>query len=720
MSESARISCTSRIDRVTLYARGAVVTRVVTLPDELPAAPCTLEVLAGKPLFDPRSLRASVEGGRSVLAIEARESVARSAIELGPVTQQIEHVRREIAALQERKARWSERQSGLSSVIPDPKLRPRAAELDPLLRVRDAIAVSALCESLVESAHREIESCESAERALQEELAALQLRLSQASSQHESADRPTSFFLQIAAREREADALRSLVIEYVVDAARWWPAYKVRLSEGAKVARWTLDAYVVQSSGEDWSDAVLSLSTADLIRDVRLPSLPSLRLGRAQPAKRAYRPAPKGLDELFAGFDHAQLPTAAPVSAPAMPEPARLLAPPPPQAPRAYSASAAPIAKMDVDDVLALEDGEAADGIEELHASEAAPSDMPTSVGYAAPRGAVEQLKKSAPIAGPAAAPMMMASVGAPAPQARGGGGAARQASAPKQSFARESAEIDPDEQWLDYDGLFMTDGTQARSHRGRLQPASSDRHAAARAQVRDAVNSRGNPTGTVDPLLARGLFDHTYEGALRVDVRADGAVHRVAVLQGEGHSRPKFRVVAKEAQEVYREAEVQNPFEAPLLLGPAEVFVDDALIARSAVSPCDRGGTIALGLGLEERIRVARNAKVHESSAGLLGGSTQIDHTVSIELSSSMGEAVVVEVIDRVPTARKGDEVEASLQSSRPKAQPYTQDERGAHIEGGLKWAVELAPGAKSAIEFAYRITLSSKLEVEGGNRRD
>lgn len=702
MAESNKILCASRIDRVTLYARGAVVTRVVTVPEALPSGPCTLEVLAGRPLFDPRSLRASADGGRSVLAIEARESEAQTAVELGPLTHEIERVGRELAALRERKARWSERQSGLSSLSPDPRLRARSGTQDPLARVRDVLAVSSLAESLLEAAHDELEACERDERALQDELAALNLRLAQSSSQSESAERTTSFYLQMAPRTSDADALRSLAIEYVVDAARWWPAYKVRLSEGAKVARWTLDAYVVQSSGEDWGDALLSLSTADLIRDVRLPSLPSLRLGRAQPAKRAFRPAPKGLDELFVGFDQAQTHGPPSTAAPPPPEPAKPIAQPPPvQAARAYGAASAPSAKMD--ELLAVEDEESgADAPAELDA-------------HVTRSGAMEMLKKSAPMA----APMMMASVGAPAPQSRGGGGA-RLAAPPKQSFALDSGEIDPDEQWLDYDGLVMADGASARASRGRLQPVGGDRHAAARARVRDAVHQQSNPSGTVDPLHARGLFDHTYEGALRVDVRADGVVHRVGVLQGEGHSRPRFRVVAKEAQAVYREAEVQNPFDAPLLLGPAEVFLDDALIARSAVSPCDRGATIALGLGLEERVRVARNAKVHESSAGLLGGSTQIDHAVSIELSSAMGEAVVIEVIDRVPTARRGDEIEVALQSSRPKAQAYTQDERGAHIEGGLKWVVELAPGAKSAIEFAYRITLSSKLEIEGGNRRD
>jgi hypothetical protein len=44
MNDDKRVLCKSRIDRVTVYARGAVVVRAVELPADLDPAPRTLEI----------------------------------------------------------------------------------------------------------------------------------------------------------------------------------------------------------------------------------------------------------------------------------------------------------------------------------------------------------------------------------------------------------------------------------------------------------------------------------------------------------------------------------------------------------------------------------------------------------------------------------------------------------------------------------------------------
>src|SRR5262249_35906806 len=126
-------------------------------------------------------------------------------------------------------------------------------------------------------------------------------------------------------------AVESLTLSYQVPAARWWPVYTLRLWDGGSRAEWWLEALVAQRTGEDWRDVKLALSTADLIHDARLPELPSLRLGRKQPpAKKAYRPAPEGLDQMFAAYDRA----CAPVSSRDFGRDITRAAPPPPAAPQ--------------------------------------------------------------------------------------------------------------------------------------------------------------------------------------------------------------------------------------------------------------------------------------------------------------------------------------------------------------------------------------------------
>lgn len=698
MSDDKRVVCKSRIERVTVYARGAVVVRAVELPADLGPAPRVLEIDVGRPAFDPRSLRAIARGPRAVLAVDARprNQDHRASPDQSALDREVERVERELESVRARLQRLAERRSALASLWPDPKLEPRRADEDGGARVRDALAASATIDAMLDEVHTQLRDEERRESLVLRALEVARVARDHASSARDPRGVEPTTVVLVQLADGESGALEGLEVEYVVDAARWWPAYKVRLSDSAKHAHWTLDAYIAQASGEDWSDALVSLSTADLVRDARLPTLPTLRIGRAQPKQRAFRPPPQGLDELFAGYDGH--------SGREPPSPSK------PEPPKPPSESASAITGM-YDIVTRDEEegssGEAADALMPVEQQAQAP---------AAPYFAAEFAKEKKSDAGVARG-------------AIGGGRASSRARpaadepAPTDATPATQGESDPDDDWLEYDGLELDDPSQGNARRGKLGFATSardERLAKERAVGRSAIERLAAPSGTVDPRAARLAFDHQYEGVSRVEVLADGALHRVSIAQAEGHSKPRFRAVPKEEPAVYREAEVQNPFASPLLAGPAEVFSDDALVARTNVAAVDRGGSIALGLGVEERIRIARNAKVLESSTGLLGGSTQVDHSISIELSSSLGEPVVVDVIDRVPVAKRDSEIEVTVLSSKPKAIAYAQADRGVPVDGVARWAVELAPGAKATIEFAYRIVLSSKLELVGGNRRD
>ena len=226
-------------------------------------------------------------------------------------------------------------------------------------------------------------------------------------------------------------------------------------------------------------------------------------------------------------------------------------------------------------------------------------------------------------------------------------------------------------------------------------------------------------PPLTHDPLEARGRFDHRYDAEAAADVPASGRPHRVGVASAEGPSTPRFVAVPREVAEVFREAEIQNPFGAPLLSGPVDVFLDGALLTTAPLSFVDRAGWIRLGLGVEERLRVARNARVEEGTAGLLGGSAVVDHAITVDLASSLGRKVTVEVLERVPVSDDKD-VEVKTTYARPDPERYTQADRGPPLRKGLRFAVDVPAGGKAKVELGYRVTLPSKNEIVGGNRRE
>jgi hypothetical protein len=717
------IECQSRIERVVLYARGAVVSRALLLPDELPEGPVELRVPRVSALAEAGSLRAQVDGEREVISIRAELCVPAGAARPGRLFEAVRAKRFERERLEAERAQLAALRAALAGATLDPRLsrwasRPKAAE-----RFADALALGELIAGELARLDRAQLELDLALEETQRALAALELDAAQGSTAELAGEqRP---HLEVALRlgparsEERGEArasLRAIAIDYVVGAARWWPAYSARFSAAATKVRFAIEAFVAQASGEDWSGVAIALSTADLAQDLRLPELRSLRIGRAQPpVRKGYRPPPVGLDAMFEGYDRCAFVPAPPPSAPpkadigalldatleqakgmapplaAMPFGAPPGGPPPPRPgpimPQSVTRSkaavmppmqhaAAPSAPRSV---------VAADDTQEM-----------TRAGSArrpAPEGAVRQRLESL-----AEAPF----------QGEGAGGAVMQEAMPPE----------PGEAFLDFDALTLPDPAD-RARRGRLAPA--DRRAGLReiAAARAAIEALAGPRDASDPLEIRGRFDHRYDAEGLADVASNGQAQRVSISAAEAESRPRFVTAPREAAEVYREAELHNPFSSPLLSGPVEVFFEGALLTTGTLRTVDRKGVIRLGLGVEERLRVARNVRAEEGSAGLLGGSTTMDHNVTIELSSSLGQKVTVVVLDRVPVSDEKD-VDVKVLHQRPEAVPYTQAERGEPLRRGLSWSIELAPGGKQRIDLGYRLTFPSKHEIIGGNRRE
>jgi uncharacterized protein (TIGR02231 family) len=282
----------------------------------------------------------------------------------------------------------------------------------------------------------------------------------------------------------------------------------------------------------------------------------------------------------------------------------------------------------------------------------------------------------------------------------------------------QDPAEVEPASGWLDFDALALAGPEDAR-RRGKLARTSGDALARARAHANARVEQLSPGPLLRDVLQSRGQFDHRYDAAAPVDVPADGVPHRAALASAQSRPTLRLRTVPREAAEVYREAVLTNPFEGPLLAGPVDVYVEGSLLATTSIDRIDKGGTLVVGMGVEQRIRVARNARVDEGSAGLLGGSTAVLHSIAIDLASSLGREVTVEVIDRVPVT-DDRELEIERLEGKPRPDAYEQAERGRPVRGGLIWKVPLAAGGKASVEHRYRVLLKSRDEVVGGNRRE
>ncbi|WP_335979062.1 DUF4139 domain-containing protein [Streptomyces sp. CA2R106] len=727
----------SELTAVVVYARGAVCTRRATValpvpggaPGDAPGDPSghvsgspsaggTVQVRVGglPPTLNAGSLRGSVRSGPPGLRVADVRVDVTATLRRG---EQAPGLRLDLEDAEDRLARLRDRRDRLAAEIgevagfraePPPQRRgdpPRWAPVESIL------ALAGFVDTRLAALHTRLRTTEDELAQAEHDADVLRHRIDEASgalptdrvepSAHAvvtlvadgaapGAEVPDAPGGQGPAWPEQGPAEAELELEYHVPGATWTPSYQLRLDGRSGAATLVLRAGVVQRTGEDWTGVRLGLSTADLLRRTSLPELRSLRIGRSQPAPSGpgWREPPPGLDELFTGYDSARLAEREPAPGGAIPGGGP--AGPPPFGPLAGGYGAAAEATTAVGYGAAPELAEHTAGFGAPPAPGAPPLPAPAAAlpAPAAPRHAARR------------------SVTAAMADTAAGAGAARPAPAPE---------------LLDYARLVLA-GPQEHDGRGTLRAADEDTDAVV-AEYRGRAEAAAElplPAHAVDVRRSAGSFDYRFDTAAPVDVAADGRRHTVPV--GEIPVRTAFEYVCVPAQDtaVFGTVLVTNTSAHPLLAGPADVMVDGDFVRTAALPTLAPGQRQAVGLGVAESVQVARRAHMRESTAGLRGGTTVLDHTVEVEVANRLPYPALVEVRERIPTSADKDvrieEHRAEPRWSDPGAPLDGQEE--TYVPGARVWRVTLEPGRTVTLTGGFEIRLPVGKSVVGGNRRN
>ena len=228
-------------------------------------------------------------------------------------------------------------------------------------------------------------------------------------------------------------------------------------------------------------------------------------------------------------------------------------------------------------------------------------------------------------------------------------------------------------------------------------------------------------PGGAVDARSIGGYFDFSYAADATVDVPSDGVFHSVALGTRTGEASVLYVAVPREDTNVYRQAQVKNPLPAPMLPGPAEVYVGGEYVLSTTLPAVSPRGDFKLGLGVEQAIRCARNTKFHEARSGTkIVATTELWHDLTIELVNNLDREILCEVRERIPQPAKEAEVVVEEGTITPAWEPYTQEERGSPLEGGRRWRITVPANTTSKLAAQYVVKMYANNELNGGNRRE
>ncbi|MFI8261080.1 DUF4139 domain-containing protein [Streptomyces sp. NPDC085665] len=699
----------SALDSVVVYAQGAVCRRLArgSVPPD-----ARLRVSGLPRSLDPDSLRARVLNAPGVRVTEARVEVEAEPLGAGvpdALRREVVRLREECAAAQGR----VERQLGLIEEVgglrPVPPERRRG---DPHRRTPvDAwLELVEFVDARLTRLHGRLAELEEARRRVEHELSVAADRLARASTDAPTAHVETTV-CAVLTLDRAADpeapepgAELELELEYAVPGAVWAPAYRLTHRQGEGSGRLLLRASVAQRTGEDWTGVRIALATADLRRRTDLPKLRSLRIGRRQPAPApsGWREPPAGLSGLFAGYEAAGArpavgagsapgPVPQPPPPPSVPVPAPVPVPvsAPPPAPQGYGAPPAALPAPGGVDGVSLQ------GFGAAVPSPAAPTARSRAGGRPGGGGAFSV---------PAPAPMASAPM---APAAAGGAPPPPPPAGPPRPSGTE----------LDYAALVLCGPDAKGGRRGRLFPdAPFDPVAAEHRRRAEAVAALPLPGHAVRPRESAGSFDHRFDAAARADIPSDGTWHTVTVGAIPVGLRTEYLCVPSVEQTVYATLVVSNATDQALLAGPVEVTVDDEFLLTAALPTLAPGGVRRVGLGPAEGIGVTRRTNLHESTAGLRGNTTVLDHRIHVELANRLAGPVTVEVRERVPVTGDPDvRIEERAGWTAPEAGPGPEH----HAPGTRVWRVDLPAGATTALDGGYEIRIPAGKGLVGGNRR-
>lgn len=744
MGEPIRVS--SEIVRVDLFRMGALVQRRARLEGHAGAGPIELS-LSGLPLaLRDDSLRTRVlpEGAGRLLDVHlGLELGARQGSVRTPLQQEVQRLRRERNRTRVVLQREEERVRLLEALAP---ARQDEAELPERLafEARDVVGPRL---ALAELVSRELARARQRQRQAEKALLELEDKLAEARVRLERQSSAVAESLEVARKAARLTlvpaagvAAAEIELSYLVPYAGWHPRYELRVSREQDRAELVLQAVVAQKSGEDWPAAQLTFSTADFYRSTELPELSSWRIGRAQPPRQSgWRELPEGLDELFAGYDEGRRRAQASYLPPSLP---------------ALDLPQMPALIASAEQREARKGGEGRI-LEAALREEPPPRPRRAKARSAPPPPPAEAMPPSAPA--PAGVPMASVRAAAPARMAQDvdrecedGAVMESQVECEKCFGADETtgeylappsaaAAVTLGQDALDYARLLMP-APDASGARGRLQALRPEDELG--FQLNALVKESGGdlppfnpgelqlrrpeeeldwtpPEGSVPLEVAAGSFAVRYPAQGSSAIPSDGEPHWLTVWRREENIRRVFRCVPAIDDRVFALAEFDNPLEVPLLAGAVKVFEEGDFLVDSQMETTPPQKTICVNLGLEPAIAVARRLKVEEGSAGLLGGTTAIVHTVEIEVRSKRAVPSRVEIFERVPVS-DSPEIKVTLLSSEPKAESYDQVERGQRVRGGLCFRLNLAPRQSVTCKLSYRIELPAKQMLVGGNRRD
>jgi len=161
-----------------------------------------------------------------------------------------------------------------------------------------------------------------------------------------------------------------------------------------------------------------------------------------------------------------------------------------------------------------------------------------------------------------------------------------------------------------------------------------------------------------------------------------------------------------------YLEADFKQGEEAPLLPGTISLYRDGVFVGRSRMALTPKDGTVRLGFGVDDQVKVARvTLRKKEGSTGLISTAKTDEREFKITVRNGHATPIRVTIEDQLPVSEIDDVKVDMLPSTTPPTERDARNRRGV-----LGWTFTAAPGEAHDITLGWSVRWPSDKTVVYG----
>lgn len=485
---------------------------------------------------------------------------------------------------------------------------------------------------------------------LNEALHKLQLQLAQVQGRKA---RPTSEVLVEVSADAAVDA--TITVKYMVRSAGWSPSYDIRVADITKPLQLTYKAQVYQSTGEDWTQVQLALSSGEPNRDAIMPELRvwGLDFGYVQPAAGAAAPNYNAGVRDVRGIIR-----------------------------DASTGEPLPFVNVTLHDANgALINGTTStmDGYYAIAIPMTGRTLQFSFIGYHAQSTAIHNGTMNINMAVQAA---RMSSVEVVT------GGTAAHYAAPAQLHSQM--------------GVVQINRVSRRALRR------------SRADSEDEYEGRGETalaTTVVAPTVVQRATNFEFAINVPYTIPSDGKNHHVGVQEQELPGSYRYYCTPKLDLDAFLFAEVTGWESMNLLAGPAYIYFEGTYVGESLLDLGGVGDTLDINLGRDKGVTVQRTKRKDYSQRAVVGGKRTESVGWEIAVRNNKPQVIDLVITDQYPVAVRS-EIEVSLDDTGSEASagsgPAVNKEKGF-----LTWKVKVEPRTNQQWRFGYSVKVPKERMV-------